>query len=264
MTTDYAEASSACFEIDQPDEFAPYFLDSAPEVGFYLNLIANRSILLTAHVDDGQRFFLTTIIAVDKANHQFFLDIPSTRENLEASLAARQLTLVANVDRIKMQFRTSAPKLIERDEHKRLVLPIPGNALRLQRREFFRLEPPISTPVRCKLAIQGSSGMVRTHELPLADISGGGLSLIGEMEMQKDFPRDQLFNDCRLDIPGEGVILVNLRVRKAVEMSTRQGEHQLRIGCEFISLPGTRLAMIERYIARIERERKARESGLAD
>lgn len=57
---------------------------------------------------------------------------------------------------------------------------------------------------------------------------------------------------------------MNLRVRKSVEMSDRTGQHSLRIGCEFANLPGARLAFIERYITRIERERKARDTGLAD
>jgi len=47
-------------------------------------------------------------------------------------------------------------------------------------------------------------------------------------------------------------------------MSDRSGLHNLRIGCEFANLPSSRLGFIERYITRIERERKARDTGLAD
>jgi hypothetical protein len=56
---------------------------------------------------------------------------------------------------------------------------------------------------------------------------------------------------------------VNLCVRKVSQQETRGGLPYLRIGCEFTSLPGTRLAQIQRYITRMERERKARESGLS-
>ena len=52
------------------------------------------------------------------------------------------------------------------------------------------------------------------------------------------------------------------RVRKAVEYSASNGLHNLRIGCEYVDLAGSRLAMIERYITRIERERKAKATGL--
>lgn len=42
----------------------------------------------------------------------------------------------------------------------------------------------------------------------------------------------------------------------------RSGQAFLRIGFEFLNLPGARLAQIQRYITRIERERKARDAGL--
>jgi hypothetical protein len=58
------------------------------------------------------------------------------------------------------------------------------------------------------------------------------------------------------------VIQVNLRVCKAFDLSTQDGQHHLRVGCEFVNLSASRLACVERYIARIERERKARGSGL--
>jgi len=53
-----------------------------------------------------------------------------------------------------------------------------------------------------------------------------------------------------------------LCVRNAFPVTTKTGNQYLRLGCEYLDLPGTRLTMIQRYITRIERERKARLSGL--
>jgi hypothetical protein len=58
------------------------------------------------------------------------------------------------------------------------------------------------------------------------------------------------------------VLSVNLRVREILKIELPNGDQQLRLGCEFISLPGTRLTLIERYITRLERERKAKSTGL--
>lgn len=68
--------------------------------------------------------------------------------------------------------------------------------------------------------------------------------------------------NCRLDIPEEGVIQANLIIRNAYQITMRNGSRHLRVGCEYVDLPGNRLSMIQRYITRIERERKARLSGL--
>ena len=84
-----------------------------------------------------------------------------------------------------------------------------------------------------------------------------------DIALADQFSLGELFTECRLEIPGESVLSVNLRVREVLKIETVNGDHQLRLGCEFVGLPGTRLAMIERYITKLERERKARESGLA-
>jgi c-di-GMP-binding flagellar brake protein YcgR len=252
------------FEIDHPDVFAEFLLGNPLEILFYLHLLAKRRSQFTAYVDDGRRFFLTSIVAVDDAAGTLFLDPSNAEENNTNACGARQLTLVTNLDRVKMQMRLPGLQAVAHQGQQVLAAALPKQLLRLQRREFFRLETPLTNPVVCQLAAQDAAGNLHTHELVLSDISGGGASLIGPTESIDHFPRDALFSHCRLEIPGEGVIQVNLRVRKTVEISGRDGQHKLRIGCEFVNLPGTRLAFIERYIARVERERKAKDSGLVD
>jgi len=252
------------FEIDHRDEFAPFFLSNPREILFYLNILAKRRSLFTAYLDEGAHFFLTAIVAVDEAKCLILLDHQHAEESNVEFRNARQITLVANLDSVKMQIRLPALTLASFEGQNVLSAPIPEKILRLQRREFFRLEPPLAHPIHCKLATKGADGVIQTFELELSDISGGGLCLSGPTEIADHFQRDALFQQCRLEIPGEGVIQVNLRVRKNIEMSDRSGRHSLRIGCEFVNLPGARLAFIERYITRIERERKARDSGLAD
>jgi len=252
------------FEIDHQDDFAHFLVGSRREILFYLNLLATRRSILTAYINDGQHYFLTSVVAVDDASDNFYLDPSPIEESNLAAQNARQITLVTNIDRIKIQMRLQALKSAAHQNQNVLLASIPDNLLRLQRREFFRLEPPLATPVRCKLVAQRPGDENRTFELTLTDISGGGVCLTAKPELAQYFPRDALFQNCRLEIPEESIIQVNLRVRKTIEMSDQNGDHNLRIGCEFVSMPGPRLATIERYITRIERERKARKSGLAD
>lgn len=252
------------FEIDHQEEYGQFFLTSRAEVLFYLNLLSRRRSIITAYVNDGREFFLSSIVAVDDTEDMVFLDPSQASEKITLAESAKQITLVANLDRVKIEMRLPALKLRSYQGLNTLCTRMPQSMLRLQRREFFRLEAPLAAPIQCKLAAHQNDGSTKTFELLLSDISGGGVSLIADMDALSDFPRDALFQDCRLEIPGEGVIQVNLRVRKVVEVSNRSGNHNLRIGCEFVNLPGTRLTFIERYITRIERERKARDSGLIE
>ncbi|HEX6736368.1 MAG TPA: flagellar brake protein [Azonexus sp.] len=257
------ELSAPDFEIDHPELFAQFLLDNPPEILFYLNQMAKRRCLFTAYLDGGHSFFLTSIVAIDEAAGQLLLDPSHLAQSNAGAAEARRITLLTNLDRVKMQMRLPALRPLTHHGQSLLAAALPKQLLRLQRREFFRLEPPPAAPLVCQLAATTPDGLLHTLELPLSDISGGGVSLLGPIDLAEHFPRDALFQQCRLELPGEGVIQVNLRVRKAIEISGHDGRHNLRIGCEFVNLPGTRLAFIERYITRIERERKARDSGLA-
>lgn len=253
---------AAVFEIDQTDEFSQFFLTNRHEVVFYLRLLAQQRSIVTVYINEGEQFFISSLVATDEDENRLFLDPASSEGNNATALSARKITLAANLDRVKIQIRLPALKKQSYQGQTTLSAPIPNAVLRLQRREFFRLETPLVNPIHCRLASRKGDTVTKTFELVLSDISGGGVSLIGNTEMIDDFTRDTVFQDCRLEIPGEGVIQINLQVRKVFEISSRNGLRSLRIGCEFINLPGTRLALIERYIARIERERKAKDSGL--
>lgn len=252
------------FEIDHPDDFAPYFLDNPREIALFLDLLSKRGSIVTAHLNDGRQFFLTSILAVDAASGTLLLDPPRAGEDILPVRSAQQVTLLGTLEKVKLQLRLPALQDAVYEERNVLSAPIPERLLRLQRREYFRLEPPHTHPILCTISTAMPSGAMRTLELPLSNISGGGVSLVAPTELADLFPRDGLFKECRLEIPDEGVILVNLRVRKTIEISPQSGHRSLRVGCEYIGLPASRLAMIERYITRIERERKARDSGLAD
>lgn len=250
-------ASPVDFEIDHEEEYGRFLLRDRLEIVFFLHALVRRGNLVTAYIDGGTTFFLTSILGIDDAANTLLLDAATAEEVNQQAGAARRITLVTSHDRVKMQIRIGPTRTVMHQGHPALLTELPELALRLQRREFFRLEPPLNTPLYCQLLAEDPDNRPQTFELMLADISGGGVSLIAPTGDIDYFPRDTLLKDCRFDIAGEGVITANLRVRKVIELSTQSGHHSLRIGCEFVNLRGNYLAMIQRYITRIERERKA-------
>jgi len=76
-------------------------------------------------------------------------------------------------------------------------------------------------------------------------------------------PSGAVLSDCKMTLPEEGLLVARLCVRNKFDVTTRGGARYVRVGCEFIDLPGARMSMVQRYITRIERERKARLSGMA-
>lgn len=250
------------FEIDQPETYGEFLLSNRVEIAAYLRALEKQHAIIAIYVDDGRPFFLSSIVAVDEAKDRFYLDLANSEEIRRLTEKSPQLTLTATLDKIKIQIRVINQQTDQRDGRAVLGIPLPKNLLRLQRREYFRLETPHANPLHCKLARQREDGSTQVFNLTLLDISGGGISLMANTAQADEFSPGSIFPDGRLEIPGEGFFAVNLCVKKVSMQENRNGQSFLRLGCEFLSLPGTRLAQIQRYITKIERERKSRDAGL--
>lgn len=255
--------AKSIFEIDQPEEYKHLFLNTVSEVRAYLRSIETHHTMVTVYIDHGFHFFQTPVIELNQENGTFMLDEPNITEAKEAMTRAAQLTLVALLDKVKIQIRCTEFKPVTQEGRPAILVKIPDKLLRLQRREFYRLETPVSNRLQCKISRINHDGDSEILLLPVLDISGGGIGLMEQTEMAHNFPEGEIFSDCRLEIPGEGFISINLCVRTRQRVDCRTGKSYLRIGCEFLSLPAARLAQIERYIAKVERERKSKLSGLA-
>lgn len=251
------------FEIDQPETYGEFLLKNRSEIIAYLRNLEKQHAIIAIYVDDGRPFFLSSIISVDDAKDRIFLDLANSEEIRRLTDKSPQLTLTATLDKVKIQVRVSNQHTDQFDGRAALGVPIPKTMLRLQRREYYRLETPLASPLHCKLARQREDGSTQLFNLTLLDISGGGISLMANVAQRDDFLPGSIFPDGRLEIPGEGFIPINLCVKKTSTQENRNGQGVLRVGCEFLSLSGTRLAQIQRYITRIERERKARDAGLS-
>jgi len=221
-----------------------------------------QGCMATVYFDHGKSFFLTTLLAVDDARNSIALDMSSdTAINLAATKASK-LIVTANLEGVKIQFPLSGVQVTAFEGREALRAALPASLLRLQRREYFRLDTPVANPIRCKVTIAGEDGSTQVHDFPLLDISGGGIGLMVNDALAPAFAADTQFANCRFELPQEGVITANMAVRSAFPVTTRNGHAFTRIGCEFENLPGARLAQIQRYITRIERERKTRLAGL--
>lgn len=262
MMTDQEVAPVSVFEIDLPEHRERFLVTYQTEILRNISALQEKNRFISLYLDDGQIFFLSTIIRVDKEAGTLLLDPPGRPELLAPALAAERITISCILDRVKIQFRLDGLTQTTLDDKPALIASLPKEMLRLQRREFFRIDTPLINPLRCQLIRQHDGEPAMLAELPLRDISGGGMCLSGPVELAEQFALGELFSECRLDIPGDAVFTVNLRIREIARIETAGGDWQLRLGCEFINLPGTRLSLIERYVTRLERERKSRESGI--
>lgn len=240
------------------DGYSQYLLHAHGEVVFVLNSLLHAVSQITVFFNEGQDMLLTTLVAVD--DRHVVLDYGASSEINRKVVAADKHFCVASLDKVRIQFILRAVEQIDYEGRPAFRAELPGEVLRLQRREFFRLTMPITRPLKCVVPIVEANGSTFTHELNVVDISGGGLSIA--VPQGTDFRSGTEFKKCRLELPEIGTLTTDLVVRNQFEITLKSGGQVKRAGCEFVKLPSQMATLVQRYIIKVERERKARESGL--
>lgn len=249
-------------EFEKSDEYSRFMLHAKSEIVFVLRSLIQKGAMITVYFDHGRSFLLTSLLAISSDNAQLIFDLGSDQEMNDRATRAEKLIFTTAVDKVKVQFSLKSLVPAQHEGRPALLGGMPDSVLRLQRREYFRLPTPIAQPVKCLLPMRREDGSTTELEATLADISGGGVGLIAPLDQLPFYENGTIFRDCKIDLPDEGLLVATLCVRNTFQVATKTGALNLRIGCEFHNLPGNRLTMVQRYITRIERERKARLSGM--
>ncbi|MDR3353283.1 MAG: flagellar brake protein [Zoogloeaceae bacterium] len=247
-------------ELDDVGTYEQYFLHSPTEIIFVLRAAMQKGIMMTVFFDAGHSFFLSSILAVEREG--IVIDCGSHAQTNQRALKATRLACTLNVDQVKVQFALNSISACTFDGRSAFASALPERLLRLQRREYFRIPAPLLHAPRCEIDLPGSAGEMTRVEFPLVDLSAGGLSLRVPPAYGAHFGRDTLLDSCFLSLPENGTLRVCLSVCMAQEITLTSGQCFLRAGCEFINAPRSLPTTVQRYIIALERERKARLSGL--
>lgn len=234
------------------DEYAKYMVSSRQEIAQILRALSRQNEMVTAYFNQGSAFFLSSIVAVDAASGNLIVDCGSEAETNRRALGADKLVFVTNLDRIKIQFSTAALTQINHQGRPAFRAPLPTSLFKLQRREYYRLVTPMRTPLHCIIPDLGGA----REEVTVADISVGGVGISG-LPQEAPLEKGQQLAQCRIVLPEEGTVVSTLEVRSLQQLTLRSGEVVLRAGCHFVDIPAAHQAMIQRYIIRIDRERRA-------
>jgi c-di-GMP-binding flagellar brake protein YcgR len=258
-----SEHSPPQFELEQSADYSQFLLYSRSEILAVFRSLIQKGSLITVYFDQGRSFLLTSMISLSNENREFILDVGSNEEMNAKALLADKLIFTTIIDKVKVQFSLTHMSLTQSDGRPAFLGSVPETLLRLQRREFFRLATPIARPVTLSTTVRRADGSALTIAVPLMDVSGGGVGLMITPDQAALFQRGDTLPDCKLMLPDEGLLVSTLYVRNMFDVTTRSGARHVRVGCEFVGLPAQRLTLVQRYITRVERERKARLSGLA-
>jgi c-di-GMP-binding flagellar brake protein YcgR len=244
----------AAWDTDQ-SEYARYLLHTPQEIVQVLRGVVKERELVTVYFDQGRRFFLSSLIRVEPRENALYLDWGVDEETNRLALAATHLVCVTTQEKVKVQFALEGLERAELDGRPAFRAALPRTLLKLQRREYYRLVIPLRTPLVCFVPLEEE-----TLEAAVSDISVGGVGL-GSLPANTGLALSGCYPGCRLELPGEGLLLATLEVRSLQDVALRAGGLTKRAGCRFVDLPAAQQAMIQRYINRVERERLALVKG---
>lgn len=251
------------FELELPDEYSKFLLYAKSEIVFVLRTLIQKGSMITVYFDQGKSFMLTSLLALGPDNNELLFDCSVDEDVNRRALAATKLIFTTMIDKVKVQFSLTGLTRATHQARPALRGALPEALLRLQRREYFRLSTPMASPLKCMIPTKRDDNSTQLVETQLLDISGGGIGLMINPNQTPLYKTGTVFAGCKIALPEEGLLVSTLCVRNTFDVTTKNGARYVRAGCEFVDLTGPRLTMIQRYITRIERERKARISGIS-
>ncbi|MBC7780743.1 MAG: flagellar brake protein [Proteobacteria bacterium] len=241
---------------EQADDLSRFLIRSPTQIGQILRAVSEHAEIVTAYFNRGREFVITAIVGVDTPMHTVFLDLGADDSLNAKLLASDRVVLVSAHEKVKVQFTVKSVRATQFEGRPTLAIELPGELLKLQRREFYRVRTGAHEPVRCRLPISARE----TLELTVFDISVGGIAIHARLPDESSRPGTR-FPGATLQIGQDEAFGAELELRNVSEVRLRGADIQ-RLGLRFVALPEPAQKLIQRYILRLERDRKSRENAL--
>jgi c-di-GMP-binding flagellar brake protein YcgR len=230
-----------------------YLLKSRNDVVKTLIELSKKPDLITASYNQGRDSIITTVVDVLQDRDLVIIEYGPDSDKNRKLLAAGSTTCLSKHNDIDIRFQLSGLRSAQYHGQHVFAAPIPETLMRLQRREFFRVHVPLENPLTCRIVHEKLGEL----ELPLADISVGGLCLLDAEHYLANEKRERL-EKCTLLFPNNGGELeVELEVRGIFVYDKKKGKKVQRLGCVFIDLSPEQSRFIQRYITLLQIQEKS-------
>ncbi|MEB0136415.1 flagellar brake protein [Actimicrobium sp. CCC2.4] len=241
-------------------DLSPFKVSSRREITALMRALCDQRQLIRLLVEDSGDAAVTSVLHIDEVNGNVILDVPADTSVTRRLLDSENISFETVLERIRILFFATRIEECEYGGLPALRIALPASMIRLQRREFYRVATPLSTPLRCTIQIVDGE-TVQPVTLSLLNVSGGGITIIDDQH-QLDHTVGRIYQGCQIYLPGSTVVVTSLEIRNSVDVRLENGKHTRRLGCLFHDLPKAMLAVIQRYITRLEREQNARNNGI--
>jgi len=236
-----------------------FTVTSRLEITQILSAIMRQGALVTASPGSGS-FFLTSIVEIDQVHDVLLLECGRQQPQIEQVLAAQTLECSTALDKVKIEFACNGIEIVGNGRDQSFKMRLPTSVLRLQRREHFRMEVPMSAQLKCTmLPIDADFAKSAKIELLVRDLSCGGIAVITPPDLFT--PELGKKYNALIDLPGGNGLQAVVQARNAFMVTLANGKVTQRSGFAFVRPTESLLATIQRYIMNLERARRMSDRG---
>lgn len=231
-----------------------YEVRSRLDIVSAMRALAKNRTLVTAHGRKTNDFIVTALLAVYANDGYLVFDFGADETATSRVLAAGDVRFITQLDHIRIQFAAPAAGTLDYDGAPAFLTRFPDAMMRLQRREFYRVQIPSTEPLSVVLTTDPDNP-ASAAALRAIDLGCGGI-LLRDVPATLDARVGTVYRQCGINLPNLGSISTDARVVRVMNDETRPGLRQ--VAFEFVDLPVPAMMLLQRYINRVERERLAR------
>jgi c-di-GMP-binding flagellar brake protein YcgR len=226
------------------------------EISKFLRSIEEKKSLMKIYIQQRAVAVSATILNVDPENSAIILE-DSAEGDLKGLHENEDVSYEITLDSARILFSSQEVSPCEHDNRPALRLSLPKSLMRIQRRDSYRLDVPVTDPATCRITLPGNAGTV---SLQVKDISTGGVSVVDNQQMLGS-STGTLYSSCQLDLPGTGTLSVKLQVMRFMNEALPFEQESRHVGCKFVDLHNSTEIQVQNYISSLERAINAKRRG---
>lgn len=237
-----------------PVESAPEELrvTSASEIAAYLQDLQREGATVQLNSPLGHNLS-THICALSPDSDLLALEIGVDPEGISESLVATgDITAMAYLSAVKLQFELEAPVLVSSEQGTVLRSRMPLRLYRFQRRQAYRVQPPGSLFPR--VVLPGTTPEAAGRALRVLDISIGGVALALPADFEP-LPLGHLSDGLKLELDRLTSLPITL-LPHHVSPIVEDPSGMRQIGCAFVELDAQATRALQIYVDQTQKRRR--------
>ncbi|WP_180682018.1 flagellar brake protein [Tepidicella baoligensis] len=243
-----------------PGENSPYWIQYPLDIRQQFRLLCKHGERVRLWY--GPSDSIVSVVLEVRDNGDLVFDVgPDARTN-QRLLAAPNVLFTSMMDGVELKCALGPLREVMHEGLPAFASALPTRLHRLQRRDCHRMPIPVGHAVHGEIPSSPQAGprpsdrSAQRIPIKLIDISLGGVAFELPSGTSHTWERGLRLPECRLQLDDMGVVSVDLEVRHIADIHTRSGTVRRKVGCRFTRLSAGAENLIQRYITRLELNRR--------